>query len=346
MVWMAVGATIAIVALVALVVQLTSGSSSSADPSGTSTPSSDSAPASAAPVASAPASAPATTAAATVATDPPPLSPAGEDFTEDFATPDGLDRFDFQLHTSSLGEDATLVAPSFMGEHDDGCHGPDTHRTVQGGVGSQTYIDVSDSDLIWWCAPSGDPSSGHFMTALDTADIATLSFSPRQTFTDVTRVCWDQNMNNLGEGKWLNVFVVPESDVAAYGGNLNYLAATGDSFGGNDQRVPDGAFNFTWLRGSTMAFTGYNQTMDFWKSTEPGGMDPSPAPRFTICLQSGGDMVIERPDGTTDTMALGASFPTGQVRVIFQDGSYNPTKHNGSEDHLTWHWDNIVVEVS
>ena len=54
------------------------------------------------------------------------------------------------------------------------------------------------------------------MTALDTGSIATLSFSPKQTFNNVTRVCWDQNMNNLGEGKWINVFVVPAADVAAH----------------------------------------------------------------------------------------------------------------------------------
>ncbi len=279
----------------------------------------------------------------------PSSSPAGASaamFREDFETAAGLDRFDYQLHTSSNGDTNTLISASFMGEHDEGCHGPDTHRVVQGGDGSPTFVDVSDSDLIWWCAPSGDPSSGHFMTALDTTDIATLSFSPRERFTDVTRVCWDQNMNNLGEGKWLNVFVVPASDVAAHGGNLNYAAATGLSFGGNDLMVPPGGFNFTWLRGSTMAFTGYEQTMDFWKSVEPGGMDPSPAPRYRICLHSGGDMVIDRPDGTTDRMALGATFPTGDVKVIFQDGSYNPTKHNGSADHVTWHWDNIEVDAA
>jgi hypothetical protein len=267
-------------------------------------------------------------------------------WSEDFATAAGLDRLEFQLHTSNVGDTNTKISATFMGEHDEGCHGPDTHRVVQGGNGSKTFVDVSDSDLIWWCAPTGDSTSGHFMTALDTTDVATLSFSPRQTFTDVSRVCWEQNMNNLGEGKWLNMFVVPASDVADHGGDLNYAAATGLAFGGNDLLVPPGGFNFTWLRGSTMAFSGYDQTMDFWKSVEPGGMDPSPAPRYRICVQSGGDMVIERPDGTTDRMAIGTTFPTGEVKVIFQDGSYNPVKHNGSADHLTWHWDNIAIETT
>ena len=57
-------------------------------------------------------------------------------------------------------------------------------------------------------------------------------------------------------------------------------------------------------------------------------------------------MVINRPDGTTDTRAIGTTFPTGAVKVIFQDASYNPTKHNGYSDRLSWHWDNISVTTS
>ena len=57
-------------------------------------------------------------------------------------------------------------------------------------------------------------------------------------------------------------------------------------------------------------------------------------------------MVINRPDGTTDTRAIGTTFPSGAVKVIFQDASYNPTKHNGYTDRLSWHWDNIVVSTS
>jgi hypothetical protein len=73
-------------------------------------------------------------------------------------------------------------------------------------------------------------------------------------------------------------------------------------------------------------------------------MATSSAPRFPTCLDDAANRItIERPDGSTDTYSYDLAFPQGQVRVIFQDASYNPTKHNGSENHLTWHWDNITI---
>jgi hypothetical protein len=249
-------------------------------------------------------------------------------FSESFAT-DQRSRFDFQLHTSMNGG-PTKITDVFTGEHNSACQGPDTFRDVHGGMSAATFLDVSASELSWWCAPTGDMAKGHFMTALDTADIATLSFTPKQTFNDVTQVCWDQNMNDLGEAKWVNVFVVPAGDVSAHGGNFSYAASSGLAFGGIDRMPPAGSFDFTWLRGSTFANkwganATHTETMNFWASTFGRGMVPQgpldSAPRFRICLTSGGNMVINRPDGTTDTRALGATFPTGAVKVIFQDAS-------------------------
>jgi hypothetical protein len=260
-------------------------------------------------------------------------------FGEDFTNPSGQGRFDYQLHTSMMGPQATKISASFVGEHDRDCHGPDTSRTIAGGQSAATFIDVSNSDLIWYCAPGNDTAKGHMMTALDTADIATLSFSPKQTFTNVGKVCWDQNMNDLGEGKWVNIFVVPASDVSSYGGNLNYAAATGLAFGGITQMLPATAYDFTWLRGTTFV----NGAEMMWASNSHGIAATSP-PRFQICLQnSGRTLVVHRPDGSTDTINTGKTFPTGEVKVIFQDASYNPVKHNGSESHLTWHWDNFII---
>lgn len=265
-----------------------------------------------------------------------------------------MSRFDVQLHTASQqGGGATSIAPMFIGEHDLNCGDPTTHRTITAGQTASTFIDASGTQLIWHCAPGNDPAKGHMMTGLDTQGIAYLSFSPKQSFTNVTSVCWDQNMNEMGGAKWINVFVVPVSDVQAHGGNLNYLAVQGEGFDASPaqfkQFVPTNSFHYTWLRGSTFGYQGRTLTMDFWQSGEIGsqwaGVNNDPAPRFTTCLNSGGNMVIHRPDGTLDTFPLGASFPSGPVRVIFQDASYNPTKHNGFVDHLTWHWDNITISV-
>jgi hypothetical protein len=193
------------------------------------------------------------------------------------------------------------------------------------------------------------------MTALDTGSVATVSFLPKQTFNNVHKVCWDQNMNNLGEGKWLNVMVLP---AAQYSGDPAYAAKTGLPFGGIPQRLPPGSVDFTWLRGSVMGnkvqangqygAAGDNGSHDFyvWSSQEPPshGMGTSSAPRFTICMDdTANTLVVERPDGTTDTLPFTINFPTGAVRAIFQDASYNPTKHGGTTSALTWHWDNIQI---
>ena len=288
-----------------------------------------------------PTTAPATTTPPTTApaTTAPAVGSGG--FFEDFTTTAGKSRFDYQLHTSMNGG-PTSITSTFMGEHDHNCNGPTTYRPITGGQSAPTFIDVSNSELIWHCAPGNDPAKGHLMTALDTTDIATLSFSPKQTFNNVTRVCWDQNMNNLGEGKWVNIFIVPANDITRYSGNLNYAAATGLAFGGITQLLPPNAYDFTWLRGTTFV----NGTEMMWASNDHG-IAPTSPPRFQICLQnSGQQLVIRRPDGTTDTINTGRSFPTGPAKVIFQDASYNPTKHNGSESALTWHWDNITVNAN
>jgi hypothetical protein len=267
-------------------------------------------------------------------------------------------RFDWRLQTS-----AEPPQNSFQGEHDMSCNGPDTYRTVSqipltwGQLHSN--VDASNSQMVWFCAPGGDVAKGHMMTAVNTESVATLSFTPKQTFNNVTKVCWDQNMNNLGEGKWINVFVVP---AGAYSGDPAYSAASGEENtpGAIPQHPPAGTVDFTWLRGTVRSDTwngGTNYTKGLlgsgtgdagWLSNDDG-MDPSPAPRFTICLDSAHDQVtIERPGhirgaGYTQTLPLNATFPTGPVRVIWQDASYNPVKHAGNAEHLTWHWDNITI---
>lgn len=287
-------------------------------------------------------------------------------FFEDFTT-DQRNRFDWRLTTTN-----EPPRNSFLGDHDNStpCNGPTTYRTVnqiplQWGV-KHTNVDIVNSEMVWWCAPGNDTAKGHMMTALDTESIAAMAFSPKQILTDVIKVCYDQNMTNLGEGKWLNIFIVPAAHVAANNGDINYLAGSGVPFGGIDQRLPPGAVDFTWLRGSIGSHKilpdgSYDEQFSQWMSIDPTdtngdgvvgpgdaptrGMGADPAPRFKVCIDDGTNkVVIQRPNGTTDTYDYSVAFPAGQVRVIFQDASYNPTKHNGADNHLTWHWDNISIE--
>jgi hypothetical protein len=295
-----------------------------------------------------------TTAPATT-TVPTPPPPSGVQFFEDFST-DTRARFDWRGQTSS----SPGLTPEFLGEHNMDCAGPDTTRVVHAPApllglpwGGTSNVDVTNTELVWWCAPGGNPANGHMMTALNDGGIGTLSFTPKQTLTNIHSVCWDQNMNNLGGGKWLNVFVVP---AGAYSGDPAYAATSGLPFGGIPQMPPDGTVDFTWFTGSIEAnvWSGghSNHLFDAWKSSPdyPGfiGMDPSPAPRYTICLDDAADTVtLERPfdglDSDNDVYAVpGLDFPDGNVKVIFQDASYNPDKHEGT-GHLTWHWDNITI---
>jgi hypothetical protein len=246
------------------------------------------------------------------------------------------------------------LTAQFPGEHDDACHDPTTHRIIQGGHVTGDAV----GGLVYFC-------TNHFMTAVDTTGIATLSFSPAQTFRGITRVCWDQSMTNLGHGKWLNVMIVPAADVVAHGGRLSYVAGTGLPFGGITQRLPPGAVDLSWIRGSLLghqidAGGNYNLVFDQWMSIDPTdtngdgridrldaptrGMATDSAPRFTVCIDDAANqLTIERPNGAFDSYAYNTPFPTGDVRVIFEDASYNPTKH-GDPSSLTWHWDNILVQ--
>lgn len=293
--------------------------------------------------------APATTTTTTVGPPPPAgcgmTSPA---FCEEFGTAGGLARFDFQLHT----DPNEGVADTFQGEHDHQCHGPDTYRTVAGGQTVPGFIDVSGSELIWHCAPTGDPASGHLMTAVDTAGIATLSFSPKTPLTNVRKVCWDQNMNNLGTGKWVNMFVVQNAHVLANGGDLNYAAGLELPFGGVPLMPPPGSFNFTHFRGSAHAYNvnadgSQTKIFDQWGAFD-ANMETSPAPRHPICVEDleNGTLrysIYQPAEGAVQTYTGPGALPNGEVRVILQDASYNPTKHDGSADRLTWHWDRIGI---
>ena len=49
------------------------------------------------------------------------------------------------------------------------------------------------------------------MSAINTSGYAITSFSPTQTFSNITKVCWDQNLTDLGGGKWAVLTIVPAS---------------------------------------------------------------------------------------------------------------------------------------
>src|SRR5690349_4798919 len=142
---------------------------------------------------------PADAPAAAPAAAPAFVAQAGAVFVEDFASSGGFyDRFDFglSLHKS---EDTALqshLMKTWQGDHNMACSGPDQLRdvTIHPGLGLVTPEQVASqtgkSQLFWWCAPGGDAAKGHLMTATNGEGYQIAFFSPKQVFTNVSRVCW------------------------------------------------------------------------------------------------------------------------------------------------------------
>ena len=109
-------------------------------------------------------------------------------------------------------------AEEWSGDHNHVCEAPTTARTV--------HV-ANRSEMLWHCAPGGDPAKGHLMTSMNTTGYGILSFSPNRTFTNVGRVCWDINATDLGGGKWTNVILVPEAEYLRHPNTVAKQAAEG-----------------------------------------------------------------------------------------------------------------------
>ena len=114
-------------------------------------------------------------------------------------------------------------------DHGMSCENPNTsnrtiHLTSQQQAGEAAY---------YYCMPDGNQDKGHVMTTVNTEGYVTVWFSPKQTFRNVSKVCWDQNITDLGGGKWTVVnFLTP----AEYTGKTD-LGYTTPDFPG--ERWPD-----------------------------------------------------------------------------------------------------------
>jgi hypothetical protein len=298
----------------------------------------------------------------TTSTTPP--SP-GVQFQSTFETlGDFYDNFDMHTGNYCTGDypptcrpeqlSPDLTAHTFPGDHDMNCQGPTTTRTV----------DISNhSNLFWWCAPGNDPTKGHIMVGHETSGYAIVAFSPKPVFTDVAEVCWDQNMTNLGGGKWFNVQIVPESIYLSHPNlnprrveeregpyrmdytspGFNFDISPGDF---NIQYAPTfGLKNFVgslslWTDNSTDQFV-FDTTGDVWTSGD------DKATRFKHCMIDNGNGTLTITQArTTGTVShtVNASLPNGRVKILFQDDTYDSIKHDGRPGFKTWHIDNIIIK--
>jgi hypothetical protein len=239
----------------------------------------------------------------------------------------------------------------WIGDHDDHCGPPPTTRTIAlpgdrvPGDGRTYTADVGDS--VYWCAPDGTAATAHFMTTMKTRDYAQIDFSPKQVFHDVRRVCWDQNMTDLGVRKWTQLVVVDMDTFERNDERMDYVSP----------RVDDGPASFATqlsgevflmevLGGSSNVHIGHERADPNFQ----GFLTTDKKRRFTICvtdLEDGTVEVAMEREATTEHRIQAGGFPDGPVRVIFQDDTYNAPKSPPTldvADPFTWHWDDVVVE--
>ena len=285
--------------------------------------------------------------------DPPPdplvADVDGAAFAETFDAPEALDRFDWFVHNAANFNERPAV---WHGDHDSHCGAPTSTRDVHfpdTGVG--THLSADRGELAYWCAPGGD-GTGHFMTSFTTAGYGQIDFSPAGAFTDVSKVCWDQNLTQLGNRKWTQLAVISEERYVANDERLDYVKPQlQDGPGAEAIRLADDDFLLEYNMGGTNTFIGQDREELVSNAFDLYSNDDKAA-RFTTCvedLENGSVRIdLERPTGVLERVQAGA-FPDGPARVIFQDDSYNPPKSESPAlvpDPFSWHWDNVVIDAN
>lgn len=283
------------------------------------------------------------------------VAEAATDYLETFDSEASLDTLDFFV---SNGRDFTFRPESWPGDHAAGapCGAPTTSRTVHwpDPPGDEFTKTTDAGEAAYWCAPGG-AGTGHLMTAFKTGGYAHLDFSPKQMFTDVRKVCWDQNVTNLGNRKWTQLTIVPKALDDINTPRLDYthpgFRIGGPAFWGLS--LENDGFMFSTTQGNAQVFTGEDRIFDEGWQNDTSVSDK--AKRVTTCLTDlrNGSIEVsqERWDDSVDVIELTGAFPAGPVRVIWQDVSYNPDKAVGESpptvsNSYTWHWDNLFVSTS
>ena len=275
-------------------------------------------------------------------------------FSEDFSNPAAFyARFDHgwsgELQAGSLFNDA---ANDWQGDHDMSCGDPNVgSRTIHiGGSGTQTGAQnpAAAESAFYPCLPGGDPAKGHVMTSINTEGYVIGWFSPKQWFTGVHRVCWDQNETFLGGGKWTQVAFATQADVQRSGGLLGFTdpdfnqGGPGTDEGNVDSGVADSS-------GDIRAWANYQ----FTGGAVNGSQVSDKAARYQRCVvdNENGTLTVTLAGPTAVTQTIAGSIPNGPIRVVFEDDNYNPDKHftadqsnpRDSSGLYTWHWDNIQI---
>jgi hypothetical protein len=277
--------------------------------------------------------------------NPTPSNLPGLAFSEEFSTPSVFsERFDH-------GWSGEWNAGSMWGgnrndwhaDHGMMCENPNT----SGRAIHLTSQEQANDAAFYSCMPGGDPNKGHLMTSVNTEGYVTAWFSPKQTFHNVTKVCWDQNITNLGGGKWTTINFLT---AAEYAGKTD-LGYTSADFPKGGASSPQGAA----ANGVKVFYGGMTSYTNSQLHEGARGITVADkAVRYKHCVVDNGNgrltTTIAQPNGGTIERMVVGKIPDGDIRVEFADDSYNPDKHfnahgvaPNSSGLYTWHWDNIQI---
>lgn len=273
-------------------------------------------------------------------TTPPPATtvPSGVQFVEPFDTPASLDRFDFAVHHAwTFG----ATKNTWAADHDLSCSPPTLRRTVTNPTRSddgKTYYRGMIEPTSYWCRE-------HLMTTFNTNHYAQVDFAPKQTFTNVDRVCWAQNRTAMGSRHWTQLVIVPASTFSANNNRLDYVASRFSPSGPGKYGIhpTDATLLVEFGKGVPRVQVG-QQVFDSQGLAWNAGSDRST--RYQHCvIDTGAGLRIEiSKAGGTEVFTRNGSIPDGPVKVIFQQDLYNPDKANDATGEYTVHWDGIFIE--
>jgi hemolysin type calcium-binding protein len=248
----------------------------------------------------------------------------GASYVLDFTSPSDVGKLQLLVHHRNLisypkGHDSH---GTWSGDHDLHCGPPDTQRVVHA---------VPQHEAFWHCRE-------HFMTGMGDIDgYSIIGFSPKRSFSNATRVCWDVNLTDLLRRKWVSVHLIPES---AWTGDFAYREEALDN-PSTAATLPNGAFSWSNFNDESKLLVGDDEVFD---GLEFNAGDDK-ATRFEHCMTDHRNGTVtfrqERPNGGSAQVTVRGSFPD-RFRVAFLDHSYTPTK-DGTPIGFTWHWDTIVV---
>lgn len=280
-----------------------------------------------------------TTSTTTTTTTTTTTVPVGGVWSEDFATPASLDRFEIGVYHRNVDSAnfPNFSGGSWFGDHaplpGDACEGPDTRRELSWQPGEPRDIHV------YWC----DLGTGHLMTTMGDVDLYSIvSFTPNDTFVGVAEIRWDVNVTALGDSpnnrQFTEVKVIP---AAVF--DVHNLPCAVELPCGTDDMGTLGA----------VGVSSHHNALRFNNGTGPSSCSPSNDPeglaskaiRREHVLTDNGDGTVTYAVEGRGACTFSGSFPAGPVRVVFADHSYTPEKDCGDAEcpGYTWHWDDIEV---